>query len=204
MHTPSSKHEAVQMMLSCLGIAPQSDLSPSDSPSDGPANSEELLAEKILDDALADVQSQGWAFNREEGFPLNSQEDGRILLPPSLLKIERVYHHPHLRERTLKQGKSLARYLYDTKHHTFLIKQTVTADVVWRFAFEEVPEAYRRYVIVRAARIFQDRVLGSSTLHAFSERDELMALSGLKNADNELHNPNFLSGNLYFQDLLER
>ena len=198
MHTPSSQHEAIQVMLSCLGVSPQM-MEEGDSP-----NSEEVLAEKILDDVLADIQTQGWAFNREERFPLTPQEGGRILLPPSLLKIEKVYYHPYLRERTVKQGKSLVKYLYDTEHHTFFIKQTVTADIVWRFTFEEVPEAYRRYVIVRAARIFQDRVLGSSTLHALSERDELVALSGLKNADNELHNPNFLSGNLYFQDLLER
>ena len=122
----------------------------------------------------------------------------------TLLKIEKVHYHPHFRERTVKQGKTLTRYLYDTERHTFFIKQTVTADVVWRFEFEEVPEVYRRYVMVRASRIFQDRILGSSTLHAFSERDELVALSALKNADNELHNPNFLSGNQYFQDLLSR
>ena len=198
MHTPSSKHEALQVMLSCLGVTSQG------VDEEHEPNSEGILANQILDDVLADIQTQGWAFNREERFPLNPQEDGRILLPPSLLKIEKVHHHPHLRERTLKQGKSLVKYLYDTTRHTFLIQQTVTADVVWRFAFEEVPEAYRRYVIVRAARIFQDRVLGSSTLHAFSERDELVSLSALKNADNELHNPNFLSGNLYFNDLLER
>ena len=197
MHTPSSKHDAIQTMLSCLGVSPQM-------MEEGVPNSEEALAHQILNDVLADVQTQGWAFNREERFPLSSQEDGRIVLPPSLLKIEKVHHHPYLRERTVKQGKTLTKYLYDTQHHTFLIKQTVTADVVWCFAFEEVPEAYRRYVIIRAARIFQDRVLGSSTLHTFSERDELVALSALKNADNELHNPNFLSGNLYFQDLLER
>ena len=197
MNTPSSKHEALQVMLSCLGVSPQ--IMEEDSP-----NSEVALANQILDDVLADIQTQGWAFNREERFPLNPQEDGRILLPPSLLKIEKIHHYPYLRERTVKQGKTWVKYLYDTERHTFLIKQMVRADVVWRFTFEEVPEAYRRYVIVRAARIFQDRVLGSSTLHAFSERDELVALSGLKNADNELHNPNFLSGNLYFNDLLER
>ena len=197
MQTPSSKQDALSVMLSCLGVSPQ--IMEEDAP-----NSEVTLASQILDDVLADIQTQGWAFNREERFPLTHQEDGRILLPPSLLKIEKVYHHLHLRERVIKTGKTLTKYLYDTEHHTFLIKQTVIADVVWRFEFEEVPEAYRRYIVVRAARIFQDRVLGSSTLHAFSERDELVALSALKNADNELHNPNFLSGNQYFQDLLER
>ena len=183
MQTPSSKHEALQVMLSCLGVSPQI-MEEEDAP-----NSEVTLANHILDDVLADVQTQGWAFNREQNFPLTPQEDGRIVLPPSLLKVEKVHNHPHLRERVIKTGKTLTKYLYDTERHTFFIKQTVTADVVWRLEFEEVPEAYRRYVIVRAARIFQDRVLGSSTLHAFSERDELVELSGLKNADNELHNP---------------
>ena len=197
MLTPTTQKDAVDVMLSCLGVSPQ--MREEDAP-----NSEVALATQILDDVLADVQTQGWAFNREPNFPLTPQEDGRIILPPSLLKIERVHHLPQLRERTQSQGKTMAKYLYDTERHTFFINQTVMADVVWRFTFEEVPEAYRRYVIVRAARIFQDRALGSSTLHAFSERDELVALSALKNADNELHNPNFLSGNFYFHELLER
>ena len=198
MNTPSLKSEALSVMLSCLGLTLQLN------ESDEEPNSEEILAEKILDDVLADVQTQGWAFNREERFPLTPQEDGRILLPPSLLKIEKVHHYPFLRERTVKHGKTLTKYLYDTEHHTFFINKTVIADVVWRLFFVEVPEAYRRYIVIRAARIFQDRVLGSSILHAFSERDELVALSALKNTDNELHNPNFLSGNQYFHDLLSR
>ena len=82
MQTPSSKHEALSVMLSCLGVSPQ--IMEEDAPS-----SEEVLAEKVLDDVLADIQTQGWAFNREQNFPLTPQEDGRILLPPSLLKVEK-------------------------------------------------------------------------------------------------------------------
>ena len=52
--------------------------------------------------------------------------------------------------------------------------------------FEDLPEAARRYITIRAARIFQDRVVSSNDLHIYQERDELMALVELKDSDNQV------------------
>ena len=199
MLTPTTKEDAITMMLSCIGIAPKPlDLTAS------PLNSEVALAKHILEDVLRDIQTQGWAFNREDNFPLTRNAKGKIELPQNALRVESLRDRPHLIERSVEEKGQTKTYLYDTRKHSFLMEITVYMTVVWLFDFAEIPEVYRRYVIIRASRIFQDRAIGSSTLHAFNERDELAALAALKNADNELNNPNFIAGNAYFADLLDR
>ena len=49
--------------------------------------------------------------------------------------------------------------------------------------FENIPEQARRYITIRASRIFHDRTLGANALHRFSRQDELVALSILKQAE---------------------
>ena len=48
---------------------------------------------------------------------------------------------------------------------------------------ENIPEQARRYITIRASRIFHDRTLGANALHRFSRQDELVALSILKQAE---------------------
>ena len=45
--------------------------------------------------------------------------------------------------------------------------------------FDELPEAARRFIAVRSARIFHDRVVGSGELHRFFQEDEAQAWSEL-------------------------
>ena len=45
--------------------------------------------------------------------------------------------------------------------------------------FKDLPEPARRYISIRAARIFHDRVVGSGELHRFYQEDELQAWSTL-------------------------
>jgi hypothetical protein len=65
--------------------------------------------------------------------------------------------------------------LYDRKEHSYQFNETIYADITLLLPFEEIPEAARRYITVRAARIYQDRAVGSDTLHKFNEKDELKA-----------------------------
>ena len=49
--------------------------------------------------------------------------------------------------------------------------------------FEQIPEQARRYITIRASRIFHDRTLGANALHRFSRQDELVSLSILKQSE---------------------
>ena len=57
--------------------------------------------------------------------------------------------------------------------------------IVWLLNFDELPEVARRYIAVRSARIFQDRMLSSESLHKFHQEDELAALAMLKEAEGD-------------------
>lgn len=61
-----------------------------------------------------------------------------------------------------------------------LVKTTgIKLDLIIQLDFEDLPEPARRYIALRSARIFQDRVLSSSELHGFQQQDEAQALSEL-------------------------
>ena len=51
--------------------------------------------------------------------------------------------------------------------------------------FEDLPEVAKRFITIRAARIFLDRTVGSTTLHGFTEKDEARSLAELKEMDGE-------------------
>ena len=49
--------------------------------------------------------------------------------------------------------------------------------------WEDLPETARYYIMIRASRKFQDRVVGSGKHHDFTLRDEMMALMSLRAAE---------------------
>jgi hypothetical protein len=75
--------------------------------------------------------------------------------------------------------------LYDRKSHTYTITDTLTCDVVYFLEYEEIPEAARRYLMIRSARIFQDRMVGSANHHAYNMQDEVKALMDLKDHEGD-------------------
>ena len=188
MLAPTTRLDVINMMLSGIGLRPVTA-----DQLESKTRSEVTMAVNLLEDVTREVQSSGWGFNTENAYPFVPNEEGEILLPPGLLKIEGTPHHPGLtmRRRSGTFGKQF--YLYDPHRHSFTFKQTVYADVVWQFEFEDLPEPFRRYILIRSGRMFQDRVSGSHSQHMFQERDEMIALSALRNSDNQTTQPNMLN-----------
>ena len=80
--------------------------------------------------------------------------------------------------------------MYDRKNHTFNIGKSVKLDVVSVLEFVDMPEVAKRYVTIRSTRIFQDRVVGDETLHAYQERDEMQAKIQMLDFENETQDHN--------------
>jgi hypothetical protein len=76
--------------------------------------------------------------------------------------------------------------------------------VVLLLELEDLPQAARHYVMVRAARVFQQRVLGSETLDGFTERDEARARMSLKRYDSQTADYNILTGNYGVMRVIDR
>lgn len=167
----STKLEAVNIMLSTIGESPVNSLS------SGLVDAE--LAETILNSVSKTVQSDGWNFNREYDYAITPDLAGEINLPNNILRADAAYepYSKDLVQRGLK--------MYDKKEHTFKINDTVKLDVVFELDFADIPEVAKRYVIIKAARLFQDRVLGSDTLHSFTQEEEQQALFALREFEGE-------------------
>lgn len=162
MLAPTTKLEAVNTMLSAIGESPVSSLN------SGLVDAE--LAISILDATSREVQSKGWHFNREYNFSITPTTTGEIVLPMNCLKVDGITQNQEL--DLVQRGRKL----YNRRSHSFVVSQSVAVDMVVLLDFEEIPEAARNYITVRAARIFQNRTVGSDTLNGFEVADEQAAL----------------------------
>ena len=174
--TPLTKIEAVNIMLAAIGETPVNSLS------SGLIEAE--LAETILTQVNRSVQTLGWSFNTDKKVTLSVDTNGEILLPNNTLSADSTYE-ANGNDLIPRGGK-----LWDRKNKTFVINKAVTATIVYELDFVDLPPIARTYVTVRAARIFQDRVVGADSLHGFQKRDEDEALINLKDteADQQDHN----------------
>ena len=165
----TSKLDAVNTMLSAIGEAPVSSLS------SGLIEAE--IAETILNTVDREVQSMGWHFNTDLNKSFAQTPAGEILLPADILRADATLkaNSPNLVQRGLK--------MYDRTNHTFIVGTDAALDVVVQLDFDDLPEVAKRYVVLRATRVFQDRVVGSDTLHGFQKEDENTALMELKDFD---------------------
>ena len=172
----TTKLDAVNTMLSAIGEAPVNSLS------SGLVEAE--VAETILNTVDREVQSIGWNFNTELNKSFAQDTNGEIPLGTDILRADATLkaNSKNLVQRGLK--------MYDRKKHTFNIGASVNLDVVVQLDFDDLPEVAKRYITLRSTRIFQDRVVGSNTLHEFEQRDEQMALMQLKEFDTETEDHN--------------
>tara|TARA_B100002019_G_scaffold139326_2_gene120021 strand:+ start:17226 stop:17810 length:585 start_codon:yes stop_codon:yes gene_type:complete len=161
--------DAVNTMLSAIGEAPVSSLS------SGLLEAE--VAETILNTVDREVQSMGWHFNTELNKAYAQDSNGEIILGTDVLRADATQKvdSRDLVQRGLK--------MYDRVNNTFTINADTALDVVVQLNFDDLPEVAKRYVVMRATRIFQDRIVGSNTLHDFQMRDEATALAELREFD---------------------
>lgn len=162
---------AINTMLGTLGESPVSSL-------DTPGLVDAVNAKALLEEVTRDTLSRGWNFNTDYDYPIAPDVNGQIVMPNNILSIDTSKEFAHY-DVVFRGNK-----LWDKKRHTFNFPQTIKFDVTWLFGFEEIPETFRHYIAIRASRIFQDRYLGSDTLHAYSQADEDKAWAEMVRQEN--------------------
>jgi len=162
-YTPTSELDAVNAILAVAGESPVNSLDVG-----GLASVD--IARQILHETSREIQSQEWEFNSEYDYPLPLTTDGNILIPPNVMKIDVIddyiqKYHPIMRGDRL----------YDKKNHTDVFPESLIFDIVFFLPFDHLPESLRRYITIRAARLFQRRYLSSEALNSFTEEEEVRA-----------------------------
>lgn len=191
--TPTTELEAVNVLLGAIGEAPISDL-------EALGNLYASQARDTLRAVSREVQSASWWFNTSESYTFTLNAEGKVLPPQSILKLTPARGSVPL----VLRGTRLINPL--TLADTF-DSPPVADYVVWFLAYEELPETARRYIAVRAARIFQTQVLGSDQLYVFTEdhEKEAYAIFASEHADfTYARGHNFLSDSADVSDIWDR
>jgi len=182
-YTPTTELEAVNTMLAAIGEAPVNFL-------DDQNMVDVAVARKTLHEISRDLQTSEWYFNTEENYPLVRDNDKEIDVPPNALRVQvppGVY-----------SGKPIHRgnRLYDVENHTYKFVSDLKVKILFFLSFNELPEAARRYVTIKSARTFQDRVVGSDTLHVYTSQDEQRAWMKLREAEADVGNYNIMDNHV--------
>jgi len=171
----TTKLEAVNIMISVIGEAPVNTLGGSSVPLSV------VQAEAVLDETTRAIQSEGWHFNTEHEYTLTpGSSTFRINLPSNTIKVD---VDPSLYTDIDPVQRGL--YLYDRKNHTYLWTKEIKATITFELDFTELPEQFRHYITVKAARIFANRYLGSREIEGFALRDEIEAKARAIDSDSE-------------------
>ena len=141
-------------------------------------------AETILNEVSRSVQAHGWNFNSEPDYTVAADTSGNVVLPTEILRADlanSVTKYRSTKQEYVQRGNKM----YDKIKHSFNIGTPLKLDVVVLLDFEVCPEVARRYVTVKAARIFQERVVGSDSLSAMNRNDEQEALFSLREMEGD-------------------
>ena len=139
------------------------------------ANPEIATALSIIESVNREVQGEGWNFNTEINYPFTPDIDGTITVPEGILQIsDNKNSNVQAYQTVLRGGR-----LYDKIAHSFIFPTAdpLLCDVVWLFAFEDLPQVFQDYIAQRSARVFAGSVVGSKEMFQFNAQDETILRS---------------------------
>lgn len=190
---PTTELDAVNILLGTIGESPITSLGEAVSQADV------AVAQSVLREITITVESEGWHFNTEVNWPLiPTTGTNEIPLPANCIEIDTVGV-----SRDIDVAIRGAR-LYNRTNRTYTFPKTIYVDMTLLLPFEELPQAARNYITIRAARVFQQRTVGSDTLGGFTQRDENFARSTLKRFQINTSDTNFLTGSQSVNRILNR
>ena len=171
-----TKLEAVNTMLTTIGEFPIENLD------DLAGHSDAGIAKTILENSSRTVQSKGWVFNTDLKKEL-TVTDSTVRLGSNVLRVDTTSKVRTTTKDIVERGG----YLYDRENNTFnFTDSTIEVDLVLYLPFDDLPEVARRYIAIKSARIFHDRIVGSGELHRFFQDDEIQAWSDLVEYEGEV------------------
>lgn len=189
--TPTTELEAVNVCLANIGESPVSAIT-------GDITVDAALARDLVRQVTREVQAHGFYWNTEISYTLIPNTAKNLVLPANVLSVDTT---------GVDQGKDLVargRLLYDRVNHTYSFDESVTVNLVVALSFDELPELARRFIAVRSARIFQERLMGSGSVSAFNSADEDYARAALLAENMDIEDNNMLADNYSVIGILNR
>ena len=190
----TSKLSAVNTLLAIIGEAPVNSLNP-------PLTGDASLADRVLDEISREVQGSGWSWNTMlyDSIPLDAST-GQSQLPSNTLAV-RFNPLSYPSQRFVLRGLRL----FDRVKNTYDLRTSLgvgmtgntsdlVAEIVEELPWDSIPETGRRYIMIRAGRIFANRAVTSASIESYTAEDEEKALQTLKRTEDMAQNYNYISG----------
>lgn len=157
-------------------------------------------AQTILNEVIREVCMDSYVFNTEEDRVLTADGSGQYSAtsPQDYVQIQ---NQSTAEVYTIRNGLV---YSMKDKTDTFNAGDTITITGVYLLDFLDLPEAAKRYCLIKAARIYADRLVGSRDIRAFTERDEHEARAKLLDYEFGVGKTNMLRGSASVANVLVR
>ena len=166
--TLDSDLSAVNSILAAIGQAPTT----AAALDDAYTNPELALIYNLLKETTVDVNSEEWHYNTEKHKDLQPTDVGtekHFTIPSSVLRMD-VSEGQTTRttDVVMKQGK-----LYNNEKHTYDVKEWDVSstdnykmyfDLVYNYAFNEVPAIFQRYITLRASQRAATQLVSNAEL----------------------------------------
>lgn len=171
MATLTSKLDAVNTMLGYVTEAPVNSIANTTSLPPSAA-----LAKGVIDEVSREVQQDGWHFNTAQDYKLEANASNKFVLPDNVLQVDTV----DTTYDVVQRGTTL----FDRKNYTdvFTVDE-LKVNITFLLEYEELPEQARRYIALKASRMFANRLVGSREIEALIYRDEIRAKAAMEEAE---------------------
>ena len=170
---PITELDSVNILLAAVGEAAVSSLETA-------TTVDVTQAKNLISNINREVQQKGWHFNTEWDVVLSVDSDSRIPLGTSVLS---VYSPTKL---TTIRGRSGSSFLYDLDNNTFIWTTSINdAVTITLLDFEDIPQTARQYITTKAARVFQEEIIGQVSAETVNRQEEAEAYADLLDDEGE-------------------
>ena len=165
----STELDAVNSILMSVGETPVNTLTVQ--------SPEVAIAQKTLRQVCREIQAEGWSYNTENQYPIDLDTNNQCIIPNNVLQLDlNIFEHGKDYDVVRRSDNGVMK-VYDKKNHTFTFENCskLYFDIIWMLDFEDLPQAFKDYITIRASRIASNRMVNSQPSAKLLEADEAAA-----------------------------
>ena len=190
----STELDAVNSILMSVGETPVNTLTVQ--------SPEVAIAQKTLRQVCREVQAEGWSYNTENEYPINTDTNNQVIVPNNVLQMDlNIFQHGKDYNVVLRSDNGVKK-VYDKKGHTFTFENCdkLYFDMIWMIDFEDLPQPFKDYITARAARIASNRMVNNPQSSKLLEADEAFTRAIALEYDTRQADHNIFNDYQYHQD----
>ena len=165
----STELDAVNSILMSVGETPVNTLTVQ--------SPEVAIAQKTLRQVCREIQAEGWSYNTENEYPIDTDSNNQVVVPNNVLQMDlNIFQHGKDYDVVRRSDNGIQK-VYDKKGHTFTFENCnkLYFDMIWMVDFEDLPQVFKDYITIRASRIASNRMVNSQPSAKLLEADEAAA-----------------------------